>query len=89
MSLERRANSGGNSGGSGTPPSPASTSDKAKNTIGTVFGKGAFNCGKLSSTIDNVGDGIVRLPDDIRKVLDMIGGMLEEYWKLISEGLCM
>ncbi|KAH9248416.1 hypothetical protein BASA81_013909 [Batrachochytrium salamandrivorans] len=89
VSLERRANSGrssgGNSGGSGTPPSPASTFEKAKNTIDTVFGKGAFNCGKLSATIDNVGDGIFRLPDDIRKVLDKIGGIfgriLETYFR--------
>ncbi|KAH9273502.1 hypothetical protein BASA83_004168 [Batrachochytrium salamandrivorans] len=78
MSLERRANSGRSSGrnsGSGTPPSPKSTSDQAKNTIDTVFGKGAFNCGKLSSTIDNVGDGITRLPKDIKKALGMIGGV--------------
>ncbi|KAH6590737.1 hypothetical protein BASA61_005158 [Batrachochytrium salamandrivorans] len=69
VSLERRANSGrssgGNSGGSGTPPSPASTFEKAKNTIDTVFGKGAFNCGKLSATIDNVGDeGWVSNPEE-------------------------
>ncbi|KAH6596967.1 hypothetical protein BASA50_004725 [Batrachochytrium salamandrivorans] len=65
MSLERRANSGRSSGGnsgSGTPPSPESTFEKAKNTIDTVFGKGAFNCGKLSATIDNVGDGILGCP---------------------------
>ncbi|KAH6576727.1 hypothetical protein BASA60_004361 [Batrachochytrium salamandrivorans] len=72
--LERRANSGGNSGGTGTPSPPESTSGKAKNTIGTVFGKDDFNCMKLSSTIDRVRDGVVSLPNDIRRVADMIGG---------------
>ncbi|KAH9273501.1 hypothetical protein BASA83_004167 [Batrachochytrium salamandrivorans] len=85
MSLERRANSGGNSGGSGTPSPPESTVGKAKNTIGTVFGKGDFNCGKLSSTIDRVGNGIAKLPDDITKVVNMIGGkagqILDTYFR--------
>ncbi|KAH6562231.1 hypothetical protein BASA50_004870 [Batrachochytrium salamandrivorans] len=89
VSLERRANSGGSSGGNsagtGTPPSPESTSDKAKNTISTVFGDGAFSCMKLSSTIEKVGNGIAKLPNDIRKIVDMIGGdagkTLEFYFK--------
>ncbi|KAH6576728.1 hypothetical protein BASA60_004362 [Batrachochytrium salamandrivorans] len=85
MSLERRDNSGGNSGGSGTPSPPESTSDQAKNTIGTVFGKDDFNCGKLSSTIDRVGNGIAMLPDDITKVVNMIGGkagqILDTYFR--------
>ncbi|KAH6576723.1 hypothetical protein BASA60_004357 [Batrachochytrium salamandrivorans] len=80
MSLERRANSGGNSG-SGPPPPPESLFEKAKLTIGTAFGDGAFNCKKLSSTIENVGNGAVSLPDDIRRVADMIGGaLLEKHW---------
>ncbi|KAH6576726.1 hypothetical protein BASA60_004360 [Batrachochytrium salamandrivorans] len=77
MSLERRANSGGNSG-SGPPPPPESLFEKAKLTIGTAFGDGAFNCKKLSSTIENVGNGAVSLPDDIRRVADMIGGAIGE-----------
>ncbi|KAH6602405.1 hypothetical protein BASA61_001153 [Batrachochytrium salamandrivorans] len=60
MSLKRRADSkgysGGNSGGSGTPLE--STFEYAKLTIGSAFGKEAFNCMKLSSTIDKVGDGV-------------------------------
>ncbi|KAH9248415.1 hypothetical protein BASA81_013908 [Batrachochytrium salamandrivorans] len=85
MSLERRANSGGNSGGTGTPISTRIYLWQAKNTIGTVFGKDDFNCGKLSSTIDRVGNGIAKLPDDITKVVNMIGGkagkILETYFR--------
>ncbi|KAH6576103.1 hypothetical protein BASA62_001649 [Batrachochytrium salamandrivorans] len=87
MSLKRRDDSkgysGGNSGGSGTPLE--STFEYAKLTIGSAFGKEAFNCMKLSSTIDKVGDGVVSLHKDIKRAADMIGGsageMLTAYFR--------
>ncbi|KAH6582012.1 hypothetical protein BASA61_008759 [Batrachochytrium salamandrivorans] len=83
MSLKRRANSGGNSGGSGIPLE--STFEYAKLTIGSAFGKEAFNCVKLFPTIDKVGDGVVSLHKDIKRAADMIGGsageMLTAYFR--------
>ncbi|KAH6563661.1 hypothetical protein BASA60_010652 [Batrachochytrium salamandrivorans] len=81
VSLKRRDDSAGSAGGnsgSGTPPPPVSTFEYAKLTIGSAFGKEAFNCVKLFSTIDKVGNGSFSLHKDIKEAADMIGGIAGE-----------
>ncbi|KAH6593067.1 hypothetical protein BASA50_007649 [Batrachochytrium salamandrivorans] len=77
-SLERRDSSEGSSGGnrgSGTPP--PSTPDPNK-TFGNTFSDSAVSSMNISSTIDNVGDGIFNLPEDGEKVAQKINGTLGE-----------
>ncbi|KAH6585018.1 hypothetical protein BASA61_007090 [Batrachochytrium salamandrivorans] len=74
MSLERRDNSGGNSGGSGPLSPPLLTYEDIQDIIASFFKDSDLTSANISSTIDRVKDGIVSFYKDGEKAEKEIGG---------------
>ncbi|KAH6586003.1 hypothetical protein BASA50_000946 [Batrachochytrium salamandrivorans] len=79
VSLERRGNSGkpsGGNSGSGIPPPPGPVD--IQKILDDAFKRGDFSSANISSTIDKVGDGMVRLYKDGPKAGAAVGGLAGE-----------
>ncbi|KAH9273466.1 hypothetical protein BASA83_004132 [Batrachochytrium salamandrivorans] len=74
MSLERRANFGGNSGGSGPPSPHLLTLEDIQKIVDKFFKKGDFSSASITATIDRVGDGAVGFYKEGEKAGKEIGG---------------